>query len=471
MASIEKRGENSYRLTACAGYYTSGDKKGQKIRKRKIITLEPGLTDRQIEKELERQAALFDQEVQNGTCLDGANITLSEFVDRWLSSYAEKELEPKTVFRYKEMLTSRILPVLGHIKLSRLQPVNLLDFYSNLAEVGIRLDTKYVATEVFKNTMDDKNMNISKLVKASGISDKTISNALKGMPISRKSVETISKALETKQSLIFAPHGEPEALSSRTVLHHHRLISSILTSAVQWQVIISSPADRVKAPRTDKKAVQHYDEDQTKALLEAIESEEPKYKAMVMLAVFTGFRLGELMGLSWDNLNFENNTIEVVKASQYITGMGNFEKRPKNETSIRKISIPAPVMSLLKEYRKWWLEQQLKCGDLWQKSDRLFTTWNGLPMFTYSLTNWFPEFLQRHNLPKITPHGLRHTMASLLDSQGMEISAISKRLGHARISTTSDIYTHVFKKADVAASNLLEKALLPKKEQEQLKQG
>lgn len=69
-----------------------------------------------------------------------------------------------------------------------------------------------------------------------------------------------------------------------------------------------------------------------------------------------------------------------------------------------------------------------------------------------------------HNLPKITPHGLRHTMASLLNSECMEVSAISKRLGHARISTTADIYTHVFKKADTAASDLLEKAFFNKYE-------
>lgn len=125
------------------------------------------------------------------------------------------------------------------------------------------------------------------------------------------------------------------------------------------------------------------------------------------------------------------------------------------------------VSAVIKEYRKWWLEQKLKCGDnLWQNSDRLFVTWDGQPMFTYTLTNWFPGFLKRYNLPKITPHGLRHTMSSLLGSQGMEVSAISKRLGHARISTTLDIYTHVFKKADAAASDLLEKALLNKEQTE-----
>lgn len=181
----------------------------------------------------------------------------------------------------------------------------------------------------------------------------------------------------------------------------------------------------------------------------------------IFSGVFAGLRIGELMGLTWENIDFENNAIDIVRASQYITGKGTFEKQPKNETSIRRISMPAPIMSILKEYRIWWLEQKIKCGDLWKNSDRLFVTWDGQPMFIYTLTNWFPDFLKRHNLPKITPHGLRHTMASLLDAQGMETSKISKRLGHARISTTLDIYTHVFKKADTAAADLLERTLLP----------
>lgn len=181
----------------------------------------------------------------------------------------------------------------------------------------------------------------------------------------------------------------------------------MLTTAVQWELIMNNPAERVKSPKVDKKPVNNYDEEQTKALLDVLDSEDIKYKVMV----------------------------------------------------------------LLKEYHECWLEQQLACGDLWHNSDRLFITWDGKPPFTYTLTNWFPEFLERHKLPKITPHGLRHTMASLLDAQGVETSAISKRLGHARISTTLDIYTHVFKKADTAASNILERTLLSNIKSKSLQQG
>lgn len=459
MASIEKRGDNSYRITVCDGYKS----KGTKNKKRKSITLDPGLTPKQIEKELLRQATLFEEEVKRGTYLDGGKITFKEFCEKWITDYAEKELEPKTVFRYKEMLESRIIPTMGHLKLNKIQPTHLIEFYSNLTEAGIRLDTKYIALPALKELIKEKRLNVKKLAAAAGICEDTLSKALNGKSVTTKTAESISKALSIKLSTVFEQNGDPKSLSSRTVLHHHRLISSILTTAVQWQLLFSNPADRVKAPKTDKAPVQHYDEVQTKELLRALETEELKYKVMVLLDVFSGLRLGELMGLSWSNIDMENNTIEILKSSQYLSGKGTFEKDPKNETSVRKISIPAPVTALLSEYRIWWLEQRLQCGDQWKNSDRLFVTWDGQPMFTYTLTNWFPEFLQRHNLPKITPHGLRHTSATLLAAQGLEVSAISKRLGHARTSTTMDIYVHALKKADTAASNLLEKALLNNK--------
>jgi integrase len=466
LASIEKRGEYSYRLTASAGY----DSKKKKIRKRKVIELDPGLTPKQIEKELERQALLFDEEVKRGTYLDGNQISFAEFVQRWLSSYAEKELEPKTVYRYKEMLESRILPVIGHIKLSKLQPVNLMDFYSNLAEVGIRMDTKYVITAAFQEAYKSKNMTQKKFSEASGISDKAISRAMAGKPVTRKTAEAICKALDDKMSVFFQKSGEPGRLSSNTVLHHHRLISSILQAAVDWQVLVENVAKRVKAPSVDKKIPQHYKKDQVKKLIEALASEPIKYRTMVIIDAFTGFRCGELMGLDWADVDFENRTLSVNKVSQYLPDRGTFEKdRPKNYHSIRTISIPPFVISLLKQYKAWSNEERLKCGDLWQKSDRLFTSWDGRPMFTYSLTNWFPEFLQRHNLPKLTPHGIRHTFASLL-AKKIPIPELANLLGHARPSTTSDIYVHFIEDTGEQAGNMLEEMLI-EKEVPQQKQG
>lgn len=110
MASIERRGNNSYRITVSAGY----DITGKKLRKHKTVTLDPKLTSKQIEKELNRQAVDFESQVSTGHVLDD-NITLKDFTDLWLEKYASIELQPKTVASYKMELDSKILPAIGHI--------------------------------------------------------------------------------------------------------------------------------------------------------------------------------------------------------------------------------------------------------------------------------------------------------------------------------------------------------------------
>lgn len=111
MASIEKRSENTYRITVSDGY----DSNGEKIRKRKTITLDPKLTQKQVEKELVRLSTLFEEEVKRGTYLDGEKLTFAELCAVWFDKYAEKELEPKTIARYKELLDLRILPAMGRL--------------------------------------------------------------------------------------------------------------------------------------------------------------------------------------------------------------------------------------------------------------------------------------------------------------------------------------------------------------------
>lgn len=139
-----------------------------------------------------------------------------------------------------------------------------------------------------------------------------------------------------------------------------------MTSAVQWQILPSNPASRVKPPKVTKKVGAYYDESQTAALLAAAEQEPLKYKVIIFLAIAAGLRRGELFGLEWSDIDFNNNTLEVRQASQYLPGKGVFVKGPKNETSKRKIALPASIMTLLKQYKAFHAEERLKAGDLWR---------------------------------------------------------------------------------------------------------
>lgn len=343
MASIKKRGENSYRITVSCGY----DSQGRKLVETKTISLDPGLTKKQVEKELQKQAALFEREVENGTYLDGSKITFAEFTERWRKDYAEKQLEPKTYHRYKDMLNSRILPALGHIKLQKLQPTHLLQFYDNLKENGIRRDLKYSVKPEFNNLIKESGLRLVDLCRKSGISDDTLRRLRSGGTTTFKTAVALSKALEVKLETLFLLQ-ESGPLSGQSVKHHHRLISSILTCAVQWQCLLSNPAERVKPPKVEKKEAAHLEEDMTEYMLSLLENEPLKYKTMIYLAVYSGSRLGEVSGLKWSDIDFDKNLLEICRASQYIPGKGIFTKGPKNESSKRIIAMPPLVMDLLK---------------------------------------------------------------------------------------------------------------------------
>lgn len=457
MASIEKRGDNSYRIIVSTGY----DSQGKKIRKQKSTTLPEGLTPKQAEKELQKLATLFEEEVSRGTYLDGSKLTFAEFIEIWLSDYAEANLQPKTLNRYQGLL-KRIVPTLGHLKLSNLQPNHLTKFYNNLRDNGIRDDIKFAAVPELKKFIEENRIDLKDLSNKAGITERT----LKGIINSSSTTKSydICNILKIKHSSFFIPTKEIKPLSSQTILHYHRLISSMLTSAVQWQLILSNPAERVKPPKVEKGEAAHYDEAAIEKMLNFLDNEPMKYRVMVLLAIYTGLRKGEICGLEWSDIDFENNRLRVRQASQYVPGVGTFEKTPKNESSKRIIALPGIAVNLLREYKAAQNEERLKQGDNWQDHNRLFTQWNGEPIHPDTISKWFTNFIKRYDLPKLTFHGLRHSNASLLIGQGVDIQTISSRLGHARVSTTTDIYSHQLRRPDVEAAEKIDN-IFNKKEQ------
>ena len=356
-------------------------------------------------KEAEVELAKFVTEVQNDLVIDGKSLKFSEFVDVWKRDYGSKELAPTTYKRYCRMLETRILPYFGHFYINKIRPTDIMKFYDLLEK-----DTQLV----------------------------------------RKKGNNGSK---TKKPL-----------SGKTILEHHRLLRAMLHRAVYWQLIVSNPAERVQPPRAKKPKRRSYDDEQTKILLENLEKltvEDTKYKVAIILTIFTGVRLGELMGLEWQDVDFRNGIISINRSSQYLSDMGVFTKVPKTESSIREIAIPEFIISLLEEYKLWYEEQKSLYGELWTNSDRLFVQADGKPMHPSSISKWFVKYVGTIGLPVINFHGLRHTNASLLVAQNVDIAVVSARLGHAQISTTLDFYVHPLLSHNRKAGYALENLLLP----------
>ena len=391
--SIEKRGENTYRLVVSTGKNLDGS------RARRTKTIHGTRKDAEI------ALAEFVTEANRGLVPEGKPVTFEEFYHIWQVNYGAKDLAPSTYKRYCRILETRLLPYFWHFYISKIKPTDIMKFYDLLEK-----DTQ--------------------LVRKQG-----------------------NNGAKTKKPL-----------SGKTILEHHRLLRAMLHKAVYWQLILANPAERVQPPKTRKPKRRYYDDEQSKALVSnliELTEDQIKYKVAILLTLFTGVRLGELMGLEWNDINFKDGIVCVNRSSQYLAKEGIFTKMPKTENSIREVGIPDFVVSLLEEYKLWYDNQKELCGELWIDSNRLFVQADGKPMHPSTISKWFVKFVEQIGLPVINFHGLRHTNATLLISQNIDVAVVAARLGHAQITTTFNFYVHPIIFHNKSAGNVLQNLLIP----------
>ena len=251
-------------------------------------------------------------------------------------------------------------------------------------------------------------------------------------------------------------------LSAKTILEHHRLISTVLEQAVKEGLVPFNVASRATLPKAEHKEVNYFQPEQVAAIRDALEREPMKWKTLVHLLLITGARRGEVLGLKWDKVDFEGNRIYICNSVLYSPDVGIYESTPKTERSRRYITLPPETMQLLRQYRAWQAEERLRLGEYYQNQDFVFSQDNGKPMHPDSVTDYLKKFSKRHGLPHINAHAFRHTMASMLYFNGVDSVSISKRLGHAQVSTTANIYAHVMEEADQRNADILSSIFLKK---------
>lgn len=179
--------------------------------------------------------------------------------------------------------------------------------------------------------------------------------------------------------------------------------------------------------------------------------------------MITGCRRGEITGLKWNKIDWEDNQIKIDGTILYSTDIGVYEGTPKTESSNRFIKVPLETMELLREYETWFDAEKEKMGDRWTNSNYVFVQENGSPMHPDSINKWLNKFTEKHGLPHINPHAFRHTHASILYFSGVDSVSISKRLGHSKVSTTGDIYSHLMKEAEEKMSECIADVIFKKR--------
>ena len=229
-------------------------------------------------------------------------------------------------------------------------------------------------------------------------------------------------------------------LSPQTVLHHHRLLRAALNRAVRWGVIALNPADAVEAPRPARKETRVLDESDSAKLLQAVQG--TRFYSPVLLALTTGMRRGEVLGLRWADIDWEAGTLAVQQTLEQ-TRTGLRFKQPKTPKSRRRVPLTSMALDALKSQRTAQVASRLALGNLYQDHDLVFPAPDGLPWKPGSFSAAFIKLAAAAGLPKLRFHDLRHSHATQLLRLGIHPKIVSERLGHATTGITLDLYSHV----------------------------
>ena len=461
MANITKRknrdGSVSYRVKVSAGVGSDG----RYVYRSATFTPLPKLTARQEAKAVQEFADDFERRVQEGMFV-ATDLTIDGLAEKWMKEYCEPQLKPHTVDDYRKLLP-RISAALGYIKLQKLQPGHIQEFYNQLEQPGIREDAKYRAKAAFIQAFPKgKRLPVQH---ASGVCEHTFTNVMQGRTVTKRTAEKIAVAAGWAFSRAFTCCSA-DTLSASSKRHYHQLLSSMFSTAVRWQLMDSNPCDRVTPPKLEEVDVEFLDEEQIAALLEALPDAPVQLSVIVQLALFTGARRGEICGLRWADIDLKAGVLAINRTLTYIAHRGLIFDRPKTKKSRRCIRLSDDCVELLKEYRQWQAGECLKAGTYWQrevtieggkrvKNDLLFTKPDGKPFDPNKISSWFPTFLRKHNLPPCRFHSLRHSNAALLIAAHVPVTTVAGRLGHAQVSTTTNIYAAMIRSSDAAAADAL----------------
>jgi integrase len=250
-----------------------------------------------------------------------------------------------------------------------------------------------------------------------------------------------------------------DGLAPRTVQYIHVTLHKALKDAVMDGLIPRNVTDAVRAPRGKGKEINALSPDQARAFLEAANEVGDRFEALYVLATTAGLREGEMLGLKWEDLDFDAGTLSVRRTLSEAR-CGRFFEAPKNGKG-RSIQLTRQAVEALRSHRKRQNEERLRLGGLWEDRSLVFPAQVGTPMNAKNLTvRSFKPLLERAGLPhSVRIHDLRHTCATLLLGRGVHPKIVQELLGHATIAITLDTYSHVLPNMQGEAVSAMEGVL------------
>jgi len=345
---------------------------------------------------------------------------------RWAASLSLGRLKRKHFLGHSRGEVAAKLAVAIH---EQQQGVPVVSNKQNVAQYLVHwLDS--VKTSVRPKTWESYDLNVRRLTPILG---KTCLNVLTPAAVESAYAELLSSGL-----------------NKRTVVQAHTVLHNALKKAVQWGVVGRNAADSVSVPRPERNEMKTLDEDQLRILFEATHN-EPLHALWVLLPT-TGLRLGEALGLKWQDIDFINSRLMVRRALQRQRGRGLVLVEPKTSKSRRTVYFPEGTGEALREHRRQQLECKVRLGPAWTENDLVFCREMGEPLDPAGMSARLHRVLKAAGLPAIRVHDLRHTAATLHLSRGENPKVVQELLGHSTIALTMDTYSHVTPSIHAAAA-------------------
>ena len=407
--SVKRLNNGAFKITISLGR----DERGKQIRK--YFTYRPkATTPKAAENEARLYAKNLKSKIKEGKYLSGEELTYSDVYEDW-KTWAADHLTLSQREQYQDVIERVFIPEFGKQPINKITPVSMQRFINRLsAQVEPSTLRKYFTClrSVFKYAFRLK--------------------------IVQEDICSRVELPKTKKD---------DELQAFTIEQAKRFMNDALTRTYTFTN---------KYGYTDSHKIPF------------------QFQVLYTLAIYSGCRRGELIALNWADVDYDNKCVRISKAAAETKAEGVIIKDPKTKAGKRTLTLPAVCFDLLRRLESEQRITAQSMGTAWQGkrgkafSDQpVFIQDNGLRMHPSTVTHKFGEILKNYNaavdeslqLPVIHMHNLRHTAASLLVSEGVDISTVARRMGHAKTSTTLNIYTHAYAENDTAASETLDKAL------------
>ncbi|WP_373263214.1 tyrosine-type recombinase/integrase [Hungatella hathewayi] len=445
MASIQKRG-NSYRVTVSNGRRPDGTQ----IIETDTYTPDPGMTKRQIEKALNEFVVDFERDVKSGQNVKGKRMTLKQLADQFI-----KDMEPTgdedrdmlaitTWASYKNDLNSRILPRIGHIKITDIIQKTLKDYSNSLRKDGVRRDRK-----------------------PGGMSESTITRDCK--IVSSLLSYAVGEGLLTINPIIYAGRQSKGHKAKQEYKVDYLTIEQV--KYLLWALDNPIPIKHKAHGQIDDTGKPYNVPEYTQIWRLPL-----KWRAYFYLALFVGNRRGENISLTWEDVDMKNGEVNIDESTAYVERK-IIHKKTKTSKS-RCPVIPPVVIEILKQWKVEQQQQSLELGTAWigyhgKDFDKnyIFTQENGKQMHPSSPYHQYKRIIRIYNEniaedeehmipPDSTQHDLRHTAASILIANNMDPRSVAGVLGHSDASTTLNIYAYFFRTKNREAADIMQKTLI-----------